>query len=411
MSDKIWRAKWVFPVASEAMADAWVEVVDGVISGLGTGKPPGVAIELGDCALLPALVNAHTHLEFSDLPQPLGSPGMRFPDWIAAVVSARRALAPDLATDAKRVAIELGLQESWRNGVGTVGEIASAPTSANSYRGPVEVTMFHELLGMAPERIEASWQLWRTLSAETNSIELGLSPHAPYTVSLATVREAAERSARDKIPLAMHLAESSEEVEFVTQQTGPFRSLLERFGVWREDAWSGIAGFDPFLTELQKGHRVQVVHGNYLSESQLHLLAARRDRMTLVHCPRTHAYFRHESHPVELAWRLGVRIALGTDSRASNPDLNLWSEARQARAVSPAIPDDCWLRAMTLDAAYSLGREDRAGSLAVGQPFRPCVIELPESAPIEPDFGWLLQTDGCQPRPLSNGGIGRTHLA
>ena len=415
MSEVIYRAKWIFPVSSKPLRDGWVAVANRRIVALGDATAPAPAIDLGDVALLPMLVNAHTHLEFSEYAKPLGQPGMSFPDWISEVVKQRQQSDPQLQLINKQLAIASGLQESWRCGVGSLGEIASLPWSAAWYSSPLQVTLFHEILGMQAQRVESHFERCQQQLADgfpdQASLAFALSPHAPYTVSRSTVARAAELAAQAGIPIAMHLAESAEEMELLSSQTGPFRELLERVGAWIPTCWSTSLSARDYLEALSHAPRAQVVHGNYLENRDWNWLAERRAQFTLVHCPRTHDYFQHAVNPVRSAFQAGVRIALGTDSRASNPDLNLWQEARFAARNHTDLPAELWLKASTCNAAYALGIEERAGQLSQGRFWQPAVIELGPDAPKQPDLEWLLHRCPNQPRPLSIADLGKTHFA
>ena len=172
---------------------------------------------MGNFALLPALINAHTHWEFSRLERPLGRAGMRFADWIGEVVAFRRKLTGD-GTDLgaySRQATAAGLSESAEAGVAGLGEIATAlwPAECFDSGSDIQGTVFLELLGLAPERIEsllfAAEQHINT--GKNSAFRRGLSPHAPYTVHPDLLRKVCDLSAREQVPLAMHLAESLEE--------------------------------------------------------------------------------------------------------------------------------------------------------------------------------------------------------
>lgn len=390
-----YRARWLFPVLAPPLADAWIEVQDGTVTRIGSGKVEGPTFDLGPVAILPVLVNAHAHLEFSGLTQPLGSQGMRFPEWIREVVKSRRELGPDRMAHEKPLAIEAGLHESSRCGVGLIGEIAAPPWIASWYSHPMtQVVAFHELLGLSPERSAQAFAVWHeTTNAAKGSnkqLDLGVSPHAPYTISLASIRQAAQWSRQNKSPLAMHLAESPEETELIQEQRGSFRELLESLGAWCDEAWKQVTGASSYLSALSESHRAQVVHGNYLETSDWELLASRRDQLSLVHCPRTHAYFNHSKHPVKDALKHNVRLVLGTDSRASNPDLNLWKEAQQLFASVPEIDPAVVLRSVTSEAAYSLGKEATHGALVPGRAWKACLVPLTADAPAQPQLELLL---------------------
>ena len=122
-----------------------------------------------------------------------------------------------------------------------------------------------------------------------------------------------------------------------------------------------------YLRLLADAPRALVIHGNYLARDEQQFLAEHADRMTLVYCPRTHAYFGHPPYPLGDLLAAGVRVALGTDSRASNPDLDPLGEIRQAVRAHPDVPADAILEMATLRAAEALGCDQDCGSIAPGK--------------------------------------------
>lgn len=360
-----YRARWIFPVVSPPLESATIEIVDGHIAAIHSHHDPR-AIDLGNTALIPGLINAHTHLEFSSLAAPLG-PASPFPDWIRSVVTHRNTRTCDIKS-----LVASGWHESVESGVTAVGEIATEdrvlPAAAESgCRGVV----FRELLGFSPDRIDAQLDISRRHLEAARRLKLpalggGLSPHAPYSVHPVLFERIVELAVAESSPLAMHLAETRDELEFLADQTGAFRRMLESFGVWREGVLApGTRPLD-YLKRLADAPRALVVHGNYLSEDEIEFLV-RHPQLTVVYCPRTHAYFRHSPHPWREMLQRGIPVALGTDSRASNPDLSLWGELLFLRRSFPDIPPQQLLELATICGARALGC-DQLGTLAVGSP-------------------------------------------
>jgi cytosine/adenosine deaminase-related metal-dependent hydrolase len=170
-----------------------------------------------------------------------------------------------------------------------------------------------------------------------------------------------------ELPVAMHVAESAEELELLDAGTGPFQELLDERSMWDADAIPRGSRPLDYLRMLAEAPRSLVIHGNYLDEDEHEFLAANADRMSLVFCPRTHEYFRHSSYPLAKLLEKGVRVALGTDSRASNPDLNLFAEMRHVAKTFPAIDPNVILRMGTLSGAEALGRDAEVGSITPGK--------------------------------------------
>ena len=390
------RARWVFPVAGPPLRDAAVTICDGLI--VAVGPPPrDAAIEdLGEAALLPGLVNAHTHLEFSDLAAPIGRPGMGLVEWLASVLQ-HRAASPSGGP----AAVELGLRESLGHGVTTIGEIgqkgsgllslgqratALAPSSARN-KGPTPFsTLFLELIAPRVERIATALAAAEehVASGENGRWQPGLSPHAPYTVHPQLLARVVELSARRRTPLAMHLAESREELEFLRDGGGPFRELLESRGGW--DPAARPPGARPLdeLRALSGAHRALVVHGNYLDDEEIDFLGRQRDRMAVVYCPRTHAWFGHERYPLEKLRAAGAVVALGTDSRASSPNLSLLDEMRHVARAFPAMSRAAILEMGTLNGARALGFGAAVGTLQPGKLANLAAVALPRDRAADP---------------------------
>jgi cytosine/adenosine deaminase-related metal-dependent hydrolase len=174
----------------------------------------------------------------------------------------------------------------------------------------------------------------------------------------------------------MHVAESREELELLHSGTGPLVEFLQGLSAWTP----GVCLDAPqnYLTELSQFRRALVIHGNYLNAEELAYLGERHDTMSLVYCPRTHAYFDHDPYPLKWALALGVNVAVGTDSRASNPDLNLLSELRFIADHYATVPLPTVLGLGTLNGARALGRDEEIGSLAPGKYANLAAIALPE---------------------------------
>jgi cytosine/adenosine deaminase-related metal-dependent hydrolase len=165
----------------------------------------------------------------------------------------------------------------------------------------------------------------------------------------------------------MHLAESREELELLRDGAGPFQELLDERSMWDSGAIPHGSRPLDYLQLLARAPQSLVVHGNYLDDEERGFLAASRQRMSLVYCPRTHAYFGHVPYPLAETLAAGVRVVLGTDSRASNPDLDLWAEMQFAAKAHPKVTPADVLQMGTLASAEALGCADNVGSLSAGK--------------------------------------------
>lgn len=365
-----YRVGCLFTVCGTPIEDATVTVDAGRIVAVEETVVWPDAVDLRHWAIMPALVNAHCHLEFSKLAAPLGHEGMAFPAWVSEVIRYRQGLGENVANE-KAEAIRQGLRESARYGVAAVGDIATLPLLDAAYANEqVHVVALLECLGLEPARaaehatLAADHATYRWPHSRTTS---GLSPHAPYSTRRETVDRCVELSQKHAVPVVMHLAESLDELQLIEEGQGPFREVLQRMGLFQEADFPGGRRVLDYLKQLAPAWRAMVVHGNYLGEDESAFLAEHTDTMTVCYCPRTHAYFRHDRHPVEALLADRIRVVLGTDSKASNPDLDLWAEVRHLHREFPNIPLEQVLPMVTRDAAFALGLEGEYGTIEPGK--------------------------------------------
>lgn len=379
-----YRARVVYPVVAPPVEDSVVVVDEGRIVEIGRRTPYGSReVDLGDTLLMPGLVNAHAHLEFSLLKKPLGKPGIAMPDWIRLILSNR--------PSARQVdkAVAAGLQQSVTSGVTAVADISRLASRAYGDAKPApRMVLMQEAIGFSQARatsaLSATKQGLDDLRSASlrpdNRASLGVSPHAPYTVSPQLIRELVALAGERHLPVALHLAECEEELELMATSTGPFQELLEERSMW--DPWSVSRGATPqdYLRMLNLAPHALVVHGNYLDHASLAMMGRHSDSMSLVYCPRTHTFFKHKEYPLAEALNLGVRVALGSDSLASSPDLSILSEMREVARKHPGVAPDAILRMATHDGAEALGINDRAGSIRPNAPADMIGLAVPKGA-------------------------------
>ncbi|MBM4023183.1 MAG: amidohydrolase family protein, partial [Planctomycetes bacterium] len=312
---------------SHAREDVWLRIDRGRVAAVGRGRPATAAVDLGDAIILPGLVNAHTHLEFSDRSAPLDTTG-GLPAWIGRIVAERRVRPAGDAT----AAIRRGLAESAAAGVTSLGDIATVVTTA-SHAGPgPAVRVFREGVGLGPT---AAASVLSDLAADLDrlaatGLTAGISPHAPYSVTASLGRRLLAESRRRRLPVAMHLLESDAEAELLTAGGGPLRRVLDDLGAWDADRPPRLASAADWIAQLARSPRGIVVHATHLGgdATALAALARHRDRLAVVVCPRTTWALSGRAPPIGLLAGTGIRVAIGTDSRASNPDLCVLAECR-----------------------------------------------------------------------------------
>jgi cytosine/adenosine deaminase-related metal-dependent hydrolase len=384
------RARWIFPVSSPPLAGGAVEIdASGRVLAVHR-EPPAGAHDLGAVALVPGLVNAHTHLEFSELAEPL-QPAQPFAAWLRALVAYRRQRG-----DAQR-AIRAGLSQSRTCGTIAVGDIdtrgkpdqySAADPDQDLAQRPAHVVAFRELLGLDPATVAlqtgtAAEFLDHPSTMGPQGVVRGLSPHAPYTVHPRLLDSAISLALNARAPLTMHLAETRAELECLAAGTGDLVEMLTAAGIWQGPLYPpGTRPLD-FLRRLAPLPRVAIAHGNYLAEDELDFLAV-RPNFTVVYCPRTHAFFGHRDHPWQKLAERGAVVALGTDGRCSNPDLSVWGELQFLRRNFPPADAAQLLRMGTLHGAIALGLADRLGTIEPGKSPGLAVIRLGQVGETDP---------------------------
>jgi len=352
-----YRARWVIPVAGPPVANGIVVLHGERIVGIHRTRRPDT-VDLGDVAILPGLVNCHTHLEFSALPEPL-RPMQPFTAWIRAVINSRRTRNASVAD-----AIQQGLQESLLSGVTLLGDIATTGWTWKDYDTGPDCVVFQEVLGLSEDRQLAEGDLAAQHVANAKR-PAGLSPHAPYSVHPELFRHCVQLCATKDRSLALHLAETPAELELLMHGTGEFRTMLDEFGIYRPELFGGRT-WTEFLEPLSELEHALIIHGNYLDDDALRFLG-QHQQMTLIYCPRTHAAFGHPPHPWRTLLDIGGSVALGTDSRASNPDLSLWAELQFLAENFPQASQLELLRLATLNGARALNQRANHGSLETGK--------------------------------------------
>jgi cytosine/adenosine deaminase-related metal-dependent hydrolase len=364
--ERTFSARWIFPVEGPPLPGGTLSFRGGRISAVLEKGQRTPDEDFGNAAILPGLVNAHTHLDLTGL-RGQCPPAADFTVWLRAVIAGRRSRTQQQV----EADIRAGIAESLSQGVTLVGDIASCGWSWPILDcGPLRATAFFEVLGLPAPRAEAALQAataWLQSLPVSKHCRPGLSPHAPYSVR----RDLFADCARLGVPLAVHLAETRAELQLLATHDGPFRPFLEELGVWDP---SGLArSVDDVIVCCGPAPRRLFVHANYLDPATLMPSGS-----TIVYCPRTHAAFGHDEHPVRALLQRGVPIALGTDSLASNPDLSVLAEARFVRARYPDVAGDELLRMITLYGAAALGWEDETGSLSPGKSADFVVVPLPD---------------------------------
>lgn len=383
MTPTLYTADVVLPVSPmAALRGAGVVVRGERIAAVGPARtllrawPGARRVHLEGCALLPGLVDAHTHLCWFDAPAPLGE---GFAAWLEAMKT--HALArPPAALAAAAVA---GARDALARGVTAVGDSGPAPEVALALaRVGLRGALHLEVFGPDPAQVDGALAaavqgLARLRLAAGPGRRVGLAPHAPYTVSASLLGRVVDLTLARGAPVSLHLAESADEDAFVRDGAGPLAERLRARGVdVRATGRSPVAWADA-CGALRQG--VTLVHLTQASRTDLDQVAV--SGAGAVACPVSNEVLGHGAAPAALLAGGGPR-ALGTDSRASNPRPDLFEEARRAGAPldAPGV-----LRLLTLGGAEVLGGADEYGALAPGRLADLVAVDLPpgRGCPIE----------------------------
>jgi cytosine/adenosine deaminase-related metal-dependent hydrolase len=374
-------ARWVLPVAGPAIRCGAVLLGrDGRIDAVGPDalvpRPADVPGEaFPDAILLPGLVNTHTHLELTGFDFG-GPPEPDFRSWIGRV----RAAKETRSTEAFVAAARLGVADCWAAGVTTIGDTGDSGSviQALAELGGSGV-VYQEVFGPHPAQAEESLAGLRRRVDElgrfaAGRVRLGVSPHAPYSVSGPLYAGVAAWAKVAGLPIAVHLAESPGESELLLRGSGPFAAAWRQ----REIPLPTGPGCSP-VEWLERhgvlGERTLCIHVVHASDADLVRLA--RCSSAVAHCPLSNTAHAHGTAPLAGFLAHGVRVGVGTDSALSVGPPDLLAEARAARRLA-ALDPDAALALATLGAARALGLDGQIGSLEPGK-WGDCVVIRPRS--------------------------------
>lgn len=372
MAAVTYRAAWVLPIARPPIAGGTVTVDGDRI--VGVGEFAGGPVEdLGNVAILPGLVNAHTHLELSWMRGQV-PPGTSMPQWASRLMALRRAVSsepPEPIVDA--------IAEARASGTCLVGDVTNTfATFEPLLDSDLSAVLFRELLGFSAPDPEGLVKQVSEQIADLTPVEWlrpCLVPHAPYSVSPGLL-QAIARASRGR-PFSIHLGESAQEVEFLQEGTGEWRVLLEALNVWNPSWTPPACGPVEYLQRLGLvDANLVAVHGVQFTDGDLSRLASAG--ATVVACPRSNTWTGAGDPPVERFYASGVRVAVGTDSLASVENLNLFAELAAVRRLAPGVPAGRLLESATRAGATALGFQADFGSIEPGKRAQLLAVRLPD---------------------------------
>lgn len=357
------RARFIVTMDGPSIEDGGIVVENGRILDVGPlaevkRRNAGEITNLGDYVLLPGLINAHCHLDYTCLRGRIQPVQASFTDWILSINAAKA----ELSAGDYIASIDAGFSEAKRFGTVALANLTAFPELIPQVRPLVRTTWFAELIdvrrpGEAGDLVDRAVDLLRPAEAA------GLSPHAPFTASKELYRRCASVAPAHGMRLTTHLAESREEMSMFRDGAGTLYDFLQ--GIGRD---MGDCGHQTplahFLSWIGPAQPWLIAHLNELSEEDFLLLAKTRPRFDLVHCPRSHQYFGHTDFPYAKLRALGFNISLGTDSLASNGDLSLFAEMRLFQKAFPEVAPEEILSMVTRNPAVALGKADLLGRLA-----------------------------------------------
>ena len=369
------RARLVLPVSKPPIPDGAVLISRNRVAAVGRWRELSApsrraAVDLGDVILMPGLVNAHCHLDYTDMAGELPPP-KSFPEWLKLITASKAAWSySDFAQSWL-----YGAQMLVRTGATTVADIEAVPQLLPEVWGatPLRVFSFLEMISIRPDRQPA-----RVLQEAVDRVEslgaarcrAGLSPHAPYTTVPELLRLTARTARRRRWRLTTHVAESAIEYEMFARGRGAMFDWLQRSG--RDISDCGLGSPVEHLERCGLlGGNLLAAHANYLGRKDAALLG--KCGVHVVHCPRSHLYFGHDAFPFRQLAKAGVNLCLGTDSLASvykprrqTVELSLFEEMRALAQAHPWLSARSIVRLVTLNGARALGLRGRIGELSEG---------------------------------------------
>ena len=331
-------------------------------------------IDLGNSVITPGLINAHSHLELTNLNGRINYTGS-FAGWISQILNAKKGWTEDDYT----LSVRSGIKKSIEAGTTTIADITRDGFSlAELRKSKLRKTVFYELIDFNPSRAEETIRDFKARFNDTygnNLLSIGIFPHAPYTVSKDLYNQCSTVSDQLKIPIATHLSETNEEIEFLTKGTGNLATLLRdlnTLGDWNHPGLRPIA----YLNQMGiLKNNLMIIHCNYVTIEEIMMLKS--SKSSIVYCPKSHKYFQHMIHPFRKLIDQNINIALGTDSLASNDSLSILDEMKCIYDGNKDIkPQDIFFMG-TIAGAVAVGLENKIGRLEPGFDADITAIQLP----------------------------------
>lgn len=392
------RSRVVVPMTGDPIENGAVAIVGSKITGVGRfedvkANHGGDVVDLGEQILLPGLINAHCHLDYTRLRGKI-PPQESFTDWIRAINAEKAKLtAKDYVAS-----INEGFAEAQSFGTTTIVNLTAFPELIAEIEEPVRTWWFGELIDVRnPDQAEAIVDRAAELLRSKN--HWGLAPHAPFTASPQLFSAASEISSKHSVPMTTHVAESREEMQMFRDAAGPLFDFLKSLGRPMDDCGANT----PLASLMQRqavDERWILAHLNELTDADFDLLV-RAEGFHIAHCPRSHTFFGHTPFALRRLRALGLNICLGTDSLASNSSLDLFSEMRELLRKDPWGSPCEVLKMVTSNAARAIGQPDSLGKISPGG--HADLIAIPSPATENDAFDAIVAFEGTKPWMMVNG--------
>ncbi|MBF8276710.1 MAG: atzA [Candidatus Brocadiaceae bacterium] len=375
------RAKYLISTPGSCIENGAVAVTGAKIHRVGLwcemSAIPGVekVIDLGNAVIMPGLINTHTHLDLSNLHNRI-KPTSNFTHWVFQVIGARMRWNDEDYVSS----IEKGAKLSIESGVTTVADISNTGHAFSVLKkSPLRKVVYKEIIGLKSEQAA---DIMKKLKEEIPQIKtdellsVGLSPHAPYSVSRELYQAVCGFAGESRLPVCTHLAETLDEIEFLTKGTGIFPAFLRQIRAlpegWKPPETTPIR----YLNEMGViNNRTLLIHCNYVSDEEIALIQS--SGASVAFCPRSHRFFGHTNHPVHRFLDAGVNVGIGTDSLASNDSLSVLDELKYLSAIHTISPQTL-ISMATVNGAKAIGLESQVGQLREGFEADICGVGLPE---------------------------------
>jgi cytosine/adenosine deaminase-related metal-dependent hydrolase len=394
------RARTVLPIAADPIENGAVVVTGNKIADVGgfddvSRQRSDEVADLGERILLPGLINAHCHLDYTVLRGKIGG-HESFADWIRAINAEKAKLSDQDYIES----IQTGFSEVRRFGTTTIANLTAFPKLIPSITEPIRTRWFGELIDVRnPE--EADQIVDDAVEQLKSARHWGLAPHAPFTASARLYSRCEEIARRENVLLTTHLAESREETRMFRDGTGPAYDFLKSIGRPMDDC-GGETPVSRFLRSRKIDERWIIAHLNELDGGDFNVLKD-APKFHIAHCPRSHGFFGHAPFAFERLRAMGFNICLGTDSLASNSDLSLFSEMRELLRKEPGVSPRAALEMATIGGGMAIHPAAPVGVIQPGA--LADLIALPDEGPTASVFERTVGFAGSVSWMMLNGEV------